>query len=94
MFIPKKRIYLTSKLKCTIWHRNETHCVRAKKSNTWFNQVVRDCVNDVKRGSFGYCFDYEQLEEIKRKLKNECNIVIKHSAEQGVYYIRKLEARQ
>lgn len=35
---------------------------------SYFRQVVRDCVNDLKRLGYAYCFSDDQVESIKEIL--------------------------
>lgn len=85
-----KRIYLSSKMKCTLWHKNERHDIKARKGNTYFKQVVRSCVSDIKKGYVGYCFSYEQLQVIKEKLQGVIDIKQEYCEEDGVYYVERL----
>lgn len=90
MYKSMKRIYLTTKLNCSIWRSGESHTERAKPNNSWFNQVVRDCVSDIKKGYVGYCFSYEQLQVVKEKLQGVIDIKQEYCEEDGVYYVERL----
>lgn len=48
--------------------------IRAKESSTYFKQLVRDCIADLKVRHVTYCFTMEQVEAIKERISFEIDI--------------------
>ena len=83
-----KPMNFSTRIHCTLWTNQESRTKKAVKSQIYFNQVVRDCISNLKKGNVAYCFSHEQLEEIKNKLKKVCNVKHEYNEEDGVYYLR------
>ena len=90
MFYSQKPIHLTRNLMVTLFTNQESHTVRAKPRQTYFNQVVRECIRNLKNDNVAYCFNWEQLDEIKRKLKDKMIINSYFDDDCGCYFIRKV----
>jgi hypothetical protein len=90
MITTSKKLYLTTNLLCTRWRNGESHYNKAHKDNTWFNNLVRACVRDLKVESKSYCFNKEQLAEIKKALKGVMIIKSIYKEDYGCYFITKV----
>lgn len=54
-----------------------------EKNGSYFNQVVRDAINEVKKGHTGYCFTEEQVREVAKRFD-----VTEYKVVDGIFYIR------
>jgi len=56
---------------------------RVKESSTYFKQLVRDCIADLKVRHVTYCFTMEQVEAIQEKYSLEVDVYYN-----GIYTLR------
>ena len=55
------------------------------EKTSFFRQVVNDAIKMINSGTNGYCFNEEQLEDIK----SHFNCPLKVKDVDGIYYVRK-----
>lgn len=64
------------------------------ENNRYFSQIVKDCVNDVKKIRKGYCFSKEQLSKIIRELNkigiSNGNLRLSQGKDTGIWYIKRI----
>lgn len=54
-----------------------------EEENSYFRNVVRDALDDLKHNRQAYVFYIEQVEEVKKQFKEK----IKVKEEEGIYYL-------
>jgi hypothetical protein len=54
-----------------------------EEENSYFRNVVRDALDDLKHNRQAYVFYIEQVEEVKKQFKGK----IKVKEEEGIYYL-------
>lgn len=54
-----------------------------EEENSYFKNVVRDALDDLKHNRQAYVFYQEQVEEVKKQFKGK----IKVKEEEGIYYL-------
>ena len=57
-----------------------------EEENSYFRNVVRDALDDLKHNKQAYVFYIEQVEEIKKQFKGKEEI-IKVEEKEGIYYL-------
>lgn len=56
-----------------------------EKENSYFRNVVRDALDDLKHNRQAYVFYIEQVEEVKKQFKGKEKIKIEEK--EGIYYL-------
>lgn len=54
-----------------------------EKNNSYFNQVVRDAISEIKKGHTGYCFTMEQVREVAGHFD-----VTEYKQVDGIFYVK------
>ena len=56
-----------------------------EEENSYFKNVVRDALDDLKHNKQAYVFYIEQVEEVKKQFKGEEEIKVEEK--EGIYYL-------
>lgn len=61
--------------------------IEMEEENSYFKNVVKEALNDLKHNSQAYVFFIEQVKAVKEEFKGELRVEEK----KGVYYLTKIK---